>query len=309
MRKTVTIGIPAYQSEQNIKQLLLSILKQRQDKIRIERILVYVDGSKDSTAQVARSVKNKKIQVINSSKNKGFAFGLQTLISKNNSDVFVGLNDDIRIDSNTVIEELVKPFSNKRIGLVGGNITALPPISFIGRCIYSSYLVFKPLRLNVKKGNSDLTCDGKIFALSKAFAKTLNLKRANVGNVDIYLYYENLKQRRGYAFSKKAEVKFRLPETITDFKNQEARAAVSRKIMQNTFGSLFVSNHYFPKMLYLRSILSVFIRYPVETLVFKLFINNFLDSGKKSYIKWKLALTTKKLSIFITEWGGVGSSL
>lgn len=300
---SVTIGIPAYQSQNNIKQLLESLITQKQTDFRIEKIIVYADGCTDDTVINARSVKNRIIQIINSKKNKGYATALQSLISKNKSDIFVGLNDDIRLDSNSVISELVKKFSNKKVGLVGGNIKALNPRTFIGRCIYSSYLVFEPIRYAIKKGKTDLTCDGKVFALSKDFAKTLNLKKTQVGNVDIYLYYENLRQNRLYSFAKKAEVKFRLPETIEDFRSQEIRSQMSRKAIQLKFGSLFNENHNLSKFVYLYSILKVFIKYPLETIIFKFLINSRLSTSKKNHYKWKLALTTKKLAVIFSEMG------
>lgn len=301
-KATVTIGIPAYQSENNIAQLLKSLLKQKQKNIKIESILVYSDGSKDKTAENAKSVKNKIIKVINSKKNKGFAHAFNYLLKSNKSDVFVELNDDIRIDSNSVIEELVKPIiKNKKVGLVGGNIKALKPATFIGECIYASYLVFLPLRLSYKKGETDLTCDGKIMALSKEFAKSLKLESSKVGNVDIYLYYENLRQNRLYRFAKKAEVLFRLPETLIDFKNQEKRSMISRDLMQKNFGELFQAGHKLSKTTYLKSVFSVFLKYPLQTLLFKILANRPAVTGKKSAIKWKLALTTKKLSLLFAD--------
>ena len=301
-KTTVTIGIPAYQSESNIAQLLNSLVKQKQIGIKIENILVYADGCTDKTIVNARSVKSKIIQVMASGKNKGYAFALQSLINKSKSDVFVGLNDDIKIISSSVIENLVKPFTDKKVGIVGGNIKALTPKTFIGRCIYASYLVFEPMRYGINRGHTDLTCDGKIFALSRGFAKTLNLKKTQVGNVDIYLYYENLKQGRVYKFAKKAEIWFRLPETIDDFQSQEVRARVSRKLMQSKFKKFFASSHKLPKMEYLKSAIRVFKKYPLETIAFKLVINNLSAISKKSYKKWDLALTTKKLALLASDF-------
>jgi glycosyltransferase involved in cell wall biosynthesis len=301
-RMTITIGIPAFHSEENIAGLLTSLLRQKQENIKIEHIIVYSDGSKDKTVENAKSVKSKKIKVINSKKNKGFAYAFNYLLKVNKSDVFVELNDDIRIDSDSVIEEIVRPFKNKKVGLVGGNIKALPPKTFIGQCIYTSYLVFLNLRLNYKKGKTDLTCDGKILALSKDFAESLKLESSKVGNVDIYLYYENLRQKRLYKFAKKAVVLFRLPESLKDFKNQEKRSVISRNLMQKSFGELFLAEHKISKLAYLKSALSVFFRYPLQSILFKLLVNRSSVSGKKSPIKWKLALTTKKLSLLFTDF-------
>lgn len=306
---TVTIGIAAYQSEHNISQLLISLLKQKQKSINIEKIIVYADGCTDKTVDNAKSVKSKKIQVINSRKNRGFAFSLQSLISKSESQVFVGLNDDIKIEKNDVIQKLIEPFKNSKVGLVGGNVVALKPQTFIGRCIYTSYLVFEPLRYSFKKGQTDLTCDGKIFALSYNFAKTLNLKKGNVGNVDIFLYYENLKQGRLYRFAKKAEVKYRLPEDIDDFKNQESRAQVSRRLMKKQFGYLFEEGRKFPKNEYMKSVIKVIVKYPLETVIFKLLINNSLHLSKKYRTRWKLALSTKKLSVLFSDFEWLRNSI
>lgn len=304
MKKTsVTIGIPAYQSEANISNLLTSLMKQKQKNIDIENIIVYSDGSKDRTAKNAKSINSKRIKVIDSKKNKGFAYAFNYLLKANRSDVFVELNDDIRIDSEFVIEEIVKPFrSYKNVGLVSGNIKALEPKSLIGQCIYTSYLVFLPLRLSYMNGETDLTCDGKILALSKDFAKSLKLESSKVGNVDIYLYYENLRQKRLYKFAKKATVFFRLPESLRDFKNQEKRSVISRNLMQKNFGELFLVGHKISKLAYLKSALSVFLRYPLQTFLFKLLVNRSSVSGKKSSIKWKLALTTKKLSLLFSDY-------
>lgn len=310
MRKTtVTIGIPTYQSELNIAPLLKSLLEQRQRNIKIEKILVYSDGSTDNTVKEARSIKSKKIQVINSKKNRGFAYALQYLLSRNKSEVFVELNDDIKINSDSVIEELIKPFKNKAVGLVGGNIQALQPKTFIGRCIYTSYLVFLPLRGNIKRGETDLTCDGKIVALSRDFAKTLDLRRIDVGNVDIYLFYENLRQNRLYKFAKKAVILYRIPETIDDFKNQELRARASRNLMKKHFQSLFLDNHKISRLDYLKSATSVFLKYPLKSLIFKMIINRYFMSTRQSFQKWRLALTTKKLSILFMDLESLRNTL
>ncbi len=303
-KTTVTIGIPAFQSEQNIVPLLRSLLGQKTKRAKIEKILVYSDGSKDLTVKNARSVKSNKIYVFQSRKNHGYAYALQQLIKKSKSEIIIGLNDDIIINSNKVIEELIKPFiKNAKVGLVGGNIKALPPKTFIGKCIYTSYLIFEPLRYEFKKGESHLTCDGKVLALRKDLAKSLKLTNFPVGNVDIFLYYENLKQGRIYKFTKKAEVAYRLPETIRDFKNQESRATASRDLVKKQFSTLYKIHQKVPVFSYIKSAVKVFIKYPIETLYFKFIINKPEKINLGTNFKWKLALTTKKLGVILMDFG------
>ncbi len=300
-KTSVTIGIPAYYSEQNIGSLLTSLLEQNQRHIFIKQILVFVDGSKDKTIKQAKAVKSRKIKIFASKKNRGYAYALQFLMRKSNSGVFVGLNDDILIKSNNIIEDLVKPIiKDKKVGLVGGNIKALPPKTFVGKCIFTSYLVFETLRYNLQNGGTYLTCDGKILALSKDFAKNLSLTKTQVGNVDIFIYFQNLRKGLRYKFAKKAEVYYRLPETIADFRSQETRAANSRDLIKKQF-SKFYKEYAFSKTAYLMSALKILLKYPLETIAFKLLINRGIKKQNKSVSTWKLALTTKKLSLLFVH--------
>lgn len=298
-KTTVTIGIPAYQSEHNIGQILNSLIKQKEVIIKIEKILVFADGCTDSTIKVAKSVENPKIKVFYTKYNRGYAHALQFLIKKSTSEVFVGLNDDISLELENVIEELVKPIiKDKKVGLVGGNVIALPPKTFIGRCIYTSYLAFLPMRYRIKDGETKLTCDGKILAITKDFADSLSLTKTKIGTVDIFIYFSNLVQGRKYKFAKKAKVLYRLPETIKDFRAQEIRTRLSYEIMRKHFGKIVEIEHDFPKIEYLRSTFGVFVKYPLESILFKLIINGiyFLDKSR-AFSKWGLALSTKKLSL------------
>src|SRR5258708_5447755 len=150
----VTIAIPAYKSQNNIVQLLNSLLTQNEEHIQIEKILVYDDFSQDNTTKFALFVQSmfpRKIKIYSGKENHGYAYALHHLILKNKSEIIVLLNDDIRIDSDNMIENLVYQMrKDPSIGLTCGNIVALPPKTFIGRCIYTSYLAFIPLRIYYK---------------------------------------------------------------------------------------------------------------------------------------------------------------
>lgn len=294
---TVTIGIPAYQSAHNIKNLLRALLKQKENLIVIEKILIYADGCTDKTVEEAKSIKNSRIKVFWEKVNKGYAYSLQYLINRSTSDVFVGLNDDIKIKSHSVIETLVRPIiEDKKIGLVAGSVVSLLPKTFIGRCIYASFLTFLPIRLQWRNGESQLTCDGKILALKKSFYKSLKLLSVPTATVDIYLYFENLRQGRKYAFAKDASVYYRLPETIGDYRNQQERTLRGIDVMRRHFGKIVDAEHQVPLKLYWLTGFKVFLKYPLESLFFKVVINSFYFLPReKEFKKWRLAKSTKNL--------------
>jgi hypothetical protein len=66
--------------------------------------------------------------------------------------------------------------------------------------------------------------------------------------------------------------------------------------MKKYFGSIVEEEWKIPKYLFLLSILKVFIKHPIETLFYKLIINNFSYSGKNyEFSRWHLAQSTKDI--------------
>ena len=53
---TVTIGIPAYNEQENISCLLRSIIKQKAWSYRLQSVVVVCDGSTDGTLGKARII-------------------------------------------------------------------------------------------------------------------------------------------------------------------------------------------------------------------------------------------------------------
>jgi glycosyltransferase involved in cell wall biosynthesis len=47
----VTIGIPCFQAEANIKTLLSSLIKQNENYCKVVKIIVYCDGCTDATSK------------------------------------------------------------------------------------------------------------------------------------------------------------------------------------------------------------------------------------------------------------------
>lgn len=295
-RISVTIGIPAYQSEKNIGQLLNSLVRQKEGIIDIEKILVYVDACTDKTAEKVKEIKDPRIKLYIGTKNRGYASSLQFLIDKNKSEVFVELNDDIKIESLETIQNLIKPLlKDPKIGLVGGNILALQPKTFIGKCIYTSYLAFQSLRLNYRNGVSRLTVDGKILAIRKDLASKLSLDKNDTGNTDVFIYFACLKKGFKYAFAKEAQVLYRLPESFDDFRNQEQRTMRSFAVLRQQFGEIVEKEWSIPKRLYILGMLKVFLKYPLNAMIFKIGNSFYLLPKEKSFKTWKLAKTTKEL--------------
>lgn len=296
-KQAVTVGIPAYQAEANIKQLLKSLVEQREVSYNLERIVVYCDGCTDATVTRAKMVKDARIEVIDGAINRGFSYGVSHILKENKSDIVVILNDDIQIPSHTMLEQLLKAFSTKKdVGLVGGRIIPFAAKTFIARAIYASTLAYDLTALEHRDGNSRLTFDGKVMALRRDFATKLPPLSGNAGNVDIFIYMACRQLGYAYQFAKDAVVEYRLPETIQDFRNQELRNRRSRVLMRIQFPDLIKKEIDMPKLIYLKNIIKVILHYPLESLFFKLVINSIFRMPKEiNFVHWDLATSTKRL--------------
>lgn len=227
---TVTIGIPTLNAEGNIISLLQAILRQHAVDYLLKQILVYSDGSTDLTVAKARSVRDPRIRVIEGKTTRGFAAGLQHLLSEATGDVIILINDDVTLADEEAITRIVDMFADTAVGLVCGKIVPLPSETFIERAVRSSFDAYARIKEQVNNGNNLYTCDGKILAISRAFAKKIDLHHESVGNVDLYLYFFCRSAGFRYRYVKEPTIYFRLPRTARDVFNQTQRATISRRI-------------------------------------------------------------------------------
>ena len=84
-----------------------------------------------------------------------------------------------------VISNLIKPFSDKNVGLVGGNPQPLPGKTIVERGVNCSVRVFDKLRV---LGHWAYGCHGRILAVSKNLARKVNIPRDMIAN-DVFMYF------------------------------------------------------------------------------------------------------------------------
>lgn len=239
----ITIGIPAFFAETNIAGLLEALTRQNEEAFKIEKIIVYYDASGDSTLENARAVNDQRIEIIDGKIRKGFAGGVKTLLSINESDIFILLNDDIKIADENFVQKLVQPFlTMENVGLVSGNPQPLQPKTFIDRAVASRRKTGENLNYLVNHGSNAFWCDGKTLALSKAFIRKLNLPEDDtaLGNVDGYLYFACITSGMRHCSVRDAIVYYRNPTTWTDYVEWYGRNRIQKYILQRQFGKVLV---------------------------------------------------------------------
>jgi glycosyltransferase involved in cell wall biosynthesis len=301
---SVTIGIPAYLAERNIRNLLEALIMQNEDTLKIEEIIIYYDASGDNTLEKAREIKDKKIKVIDGKVRKGFANGVKILLSMNKSDILLLLNDDIEIADRDFIHKIVQPFlMEENIGLVCGNPQPLKPKTFIDKALASRLQAQIDLSYHINHGSNIFSCEGKTLTLSKAFIRKLTLPEDNkeLGNVDAYLYFACITSGMKYRFVRDAIVYYRNPTTWNDHAKWISRNRAQKYMMQRKFGKAMADKEYTkPKLLMLCATFPQFIRNPAGCL-FIAFTELFLDFKARVLVKnlsetWDVVKTTKNLT-------------
>jgi glycosyltransferase involved in cell wall biosynthesis len=299
-KKTVSIGVTAYNAEKNIVPLVNSILAQRDTNYILEKIIIHSDASSDKTVAMVKAIKNRRIVVIDSHARIGFTKSFEKILKLSKSDVMVLLNDDIQIKDKNLISHLVQEFSASYVGLVSGNPQPLPPKTFIEKAAISSHNVYESMRNSMNNPHNVYTCDGKVLALSRKLIENLNIpsNAKNAGNLDCYLYFSTLQKGFSYRHAKSAIVYYRTPMTEHDYTSWTSRNNSNYFIMEKTFGSI-VAKEFQKPLLYYFFLTREFIKNPLGSIYIKILglkvAINAQKISKNFSPKWEVIATTKNL--------------
>lgn len=124
---TVSIGIPAYNEEKTISQLLLAILKQPTNGFFLEEVVVNTSGSKDDTEAEVQAVTriDSRVELISTGMRSGKASALNDILQSIKSDLVLFLDADVVLGKSSIMN-LITPFlQNAKVGVCSGN--TMPP--------------------------------------------------------------------------------------------------------------------------------------------------------------------------------------
>jgi len=117
MLPTVSVIIPAFNSEKTIGQTLESLANLDYPRDKLE-IIVVDDASSDKTIEVALSCGTK---VIRRKKRGGCAVAKNTGIANAKNEIIAFVDSDVTITKNW-LRELISPFKDPTVGAIGGRI-------------------------------------------------------------------------------------------------------------------------------------------------------------------------------------------
>ncbi|MDO8658208.1 MAG: glycosyltransferase [Candidatus Levybacteria bacterium] len=297
---SVSIGTAAYNEEHNIKNMLLSVIDQKENLVRLKEIIVISDGSTDGTVRMVKSIKDKRIKVINDEKRLGKPARVNMLLKTFNADVLVIIDSDMVMKGKNALENIVKEFINdKTTALVCGDTEPLPARTFLESAINNYRYARKSLEKEFCFGNTAYAAHA-FLAFSKKFAQIIEIPKG-VLNDDAYSYFMCALKGYTYHFAKNAVVLYRSPSSITDHFNQSTRHLAGGIQLYDYFGEEFVNSGFtVPKKIMIKLLFYQLRKNPLGYIFLKI-LNLYCDyksrkASKSLDVRWT-AITSSKMSV------------
>jgi cellulose synthase/poly-beta-1,6-N-acetylglucosamine synthase-like glycosyltransferase len=256
-KKRVTVGIPSYNEEINISNLLRSIVElnklenqsepnndnsygkkaysnsSKRDRISptkdftISEIIVS-DDSSDNTCRIVETIAAENpslsIKLLHHDSRRGVPAAWNEIFKKAIGEIIVLYDADIIIDNSTTAN-LVQSIADS-IGLCASNST---PLVLKGSAISrASVFIAEWLRWVRKSGLSQYTVMGRALSILSHVAKRITIPE-NVIAIDLYLQCKVLELGFKVVYNDQALVYFRTPDNMKDFSSQIIRATNGHK--------------------------------------------------------------------------------
>jgi len=187
---SVTVGIPAYNEEKNIENLLLSLFKQKQLSFDLGRIIVYLDASTDNTEKIVKQVceKHPIVELVKGTSQKGKYRRVNQLFEMSKSDGVIILDADIVLVGDEFLENLTKILiQDKRALLVAAHQEMYRPKTFIGRIIYVHFLHWDYIRWSIPDYHGATNYYGSATAYRGSFARSIKIP-TTTNDPHFYIY-------------------------------------------------------------------------------------------------------------------------
>src|SRR3989344_8805313 len=203
----VSVGLSVFNEGNNIANVIHDILHQKQEGWKLMEVLVFDDGSNDSTVKKAKGINNRLLKIVEDGTKKGKTHRLSQMFKTFKGEVLVMFDGDVRLVGENVITKLVESFNDPFTMLVGGNSQPFSPKNFFQRAVYTTFSVFYRSRIMVRGGNNIFGCTGSILAIRNTLARKIMMP--SVINEDAYIYLYCLNEKYKFSYQDKARVMYK----------------------------------------------------------------------------------------------------
>jgi biofilm PGA synthesis N-glycosyltransferase PgaC len=218
---TVSIGIPSYNEESNIKSILESVISSNLNSIDLSEIIVSDDSTDDTPHIVKQFMKNhsKKIIFLHDNKRRGAANAWNGIIQNATGQIIVLYDADVKPNPNCTLELVNK--INNNVGICASNPRPVPGqgIPAQGTIFVSDWL--ESVR---KRQISEYTVMGRGLSIRSDIAKKITIPESLIA-MDLYIQTKVMEMGYGVVYNPNAIVQFKPAKTFVDFSSQVIRAS------------------------------------------------------------------------------------
>ena len=304
-KTTVTIGIPTYNEEQNIENILRSLMQQQTDTVSLQEIIVNSDASSDKTNAIVKRL-NKKYRIITLIENKerkGKYFRVNQLFHKTKSDVLVILDADIALKGDKFLETLVTSLmADKKAVMTAAHVELIRPDGFFAKVMDTTFVFGDFMRLSVPGYDIAANFHGAATAYKKSFIQKVNIP-TNLSDPHVYIYYMARKVK-GFRYCMDAVILQNPAVTMKDIRQLMQRSIGKEdKELKKIFGKKMIHDaNIIPKKAKIKGLIKCFLWQPFYTplaVVMNYYFAKFARPEKvdKSPI-WEINSSTKKPIIY-----------
>ncbi len=221
---TVSVGVPAYNEQANIKRLLESILSQKEDGFVLQEVIVVSDGSSDNTVSEVRSINDSRIQLVASPDRCGKIARFNQIVQMVSADVFVQFDADMELLDDSVIANIVKTMHKTNADLVSAHVQPMKPKTFFQQVLYFGAETWEHVLNQVDPETYLLhRTNGGCRAFSARYLQDFVVPATLVSAEDAYSFYYAKTHGLTVAFASEANVYGHLSTTFADYLKQIRR--------------------------------------------------------------------------------------
>lgn len=287
----VTVGIPSFNEEKNILNLLQSVIEQKSEHFQISEIIISDDSSDDTTRLIehfATDNSQAAVRCLHHSSRMGVGNAWNEIFHNAKGEVIVMYDGDV-IPHKDSIHEMLSALDG-RVVLSISNSKPTRSVSIAGR---AAVYVSSWLRSVRNKRLSQYTAIGRGLSIRANIAKQIAIP-SDIIAVDLYLECKVLEFNLDVAYNDRSIVYFCPPGTIADFNSQVLRSLIGHKQIRHCIEKF---NIRLPLEVALRQTLRVFLSDPLGALAVAacyLFLpyHKYKLKGLDS-TKWHVAESTK----------------
>lgn len=264
----VSVGIPAYNEQENIVGLLQSLVAQIRGGLHLAEIVVVSDGSTDRTDQLVRGFASRfpLVRLVADGRRLGKAARLNQLFRYLKGDIFFLFDADVMPQGYRVLSRALRHFAAPEVAMVGLDKKPVAASCLVERLVNTWDQLWHGIRIHYRGGDNIHNFSSCAFAIRRNFARQTRLPVAAL-SVTKFLYLTALANRQRIHFSPASVVYFRSPTTIGDYLLQLHRFQNVKQANVRHFGQWAAAVYHVPLPAVLGGMLRGIFRSPLISLL------------------------------------------